>query len=121
MFCSWLHDLLQVRPGADHAPQHRGGSLALMLVAVLAAGCATTQTRWYMNGRSEGEFRGHDAYCSQRANEATNSQNFNDAGRYSAVGGQVAALGLMLAAAEAGGIAARYSACMQSMGYTRAP
>lgn len=96
-------------------------SLAAMALLAALAGCASLESTWYLNGRSEAEFRGHDAYCIQQANESTSNQNLQDAGRYTAGRGQVAGLGAALAALGVGGIAARHAACLSSLGYTRAP
>ena len=110
-----------MKPSFHPVPSRRTWGFALALITVLAAGCATTQTRWYLNGRTEADFHGHDAHCSSQANQAVSGQNLNQAGYYMGSGGQWARLGFMMAALEVGGVAARYSACMQSLGYTKAP
>lgn len=109
-----------MKPGTCWAARAGRPGLAVALMAAMAAGCATTQTNWYLNGRSEAEFRGHDAQCAAQAQQATSGQNMNAAGQYMGAGGQVAGLGLLLAGLEVGGVSARHSACLQSLGYTRA-
>ena len=108
-------------PGDDRAAQSGRRRLAVVLMAGLTTGCATTPTQWYLNGRSEAEFRGHDSRCAAQADEVTSGQNMKTAGQFMGTGGQVAGLGLLLAALEVGGVSARHSACLQGLGYTRAP
>jgi len=112
---------LPVRPGPDPAPLRRTRGIAIALIAVLAAGCATTQTRWYLNGRTDAEFQAHGAQCAAQASQAMSGQNLNTAGQFMGSGGQVAGLGLLMAAFEVGGLSARQSACMRDLGYTKAP
>lgn len=92
--------------------------MIIVLSAFLISACGGA-SRWYLNGKSEYQFRMDDASCQQYSLDSDQSQG----GYYTGYGiasddSTVAGLGVALAALEYGETNSRYQLCMQSRGYT---
>lgn len=94
--------------------------VSCILMVALLSGCAGT-TRWYLNGRSEAQFRQDDAICQNYASQGYSADGARYAGQGAGSGsGELAALGGLLTALELSSVKSNYCQCMQGRGYTRA-
>jgi hypothetical protein len=101
----------------------RQGALCVLLLGLLG-GCASTPERWYLNGRSHGQFQADDAECAQIAQAKVDSVGHAvmttppQMNPYGQMGAGLAGLGGMLWAA--GSAQSDYVACLKQRGYTPA-
>lgn len=98
--------------------------MSLSLVTVTLAGCASTPQRWYLNGRSEAQFRQDDVECQALSRETSEAvaQGVLMAPPQASPGGQVGAgaFGLIALAAAEADAQATYRRCLIGRGYTMA-
>lgn len=95
-----------------------------VVVLALLVGCASTPTRWFLNGRSPDQFRADDEMCRRIAQQAVEQvaqavmANQPQGNHYAQIGAGLANMGgLLFASASA---ETEHANCLRSRGYTPA-
>jgi hypothetical protein len=87
-------------------------ALAILLSVV---GCASSPTRWHLNGKSHEEFNSRHYSCDEfAARNSMPATNYGGANPYSALASLVSLSG------QSAGMTMIYEACMNEAGYTKA-
>lgn len=99
--------------------------LFLGIFILIGAGCASKNTCWYLNGRTNQALQQAVSYCNSYAAQAAQS-NQGDGGYYMGYGASsgnndIALAGGLLALLEHSFIASSYNECMESRGFAPAP
>jgi hypothetical protein len=92
-----------------------------LAIGVLLSGCASSPTRWYLNGRTQQDLDGASNQCHGMAANQINPNSYQSAGYGVGAGNPYAALGgLMQVMGQESAYNTVYEACMSSAGFTKA-
>lgn len=99
-------------------------AVSLLLVFGTLAGCASTPQRWFLNGRSEAQFRQDDMECQALSRETSDAvaQGVLMTPPQSSPNAQigVSAMGIFAVLAAEANAQASYRRCLVGRGYTMA-
>ena len=98
--------------------------VSLLLVCGTLAGCASTPQRWFLNGRSEAQFRQDDMECQAMSRETSEAvaQGVMMTPPQSSPNAQIgaSAMGIFAVLAAEANAQANYRRCLIGRGYTMA-
>lgn len=92
-----------------------------LLIGVLLSGCASSPTRWYLNGRTQQDLDSASNQCHGMAGNQINPNAYQSTGYGMGAGNPLAALGgLVQVMGQESAYNSVYEGCMSSAGFTKA-